>query len=235
MSRDFSEHRTIKDKLPEIKRSSDILESVNEIFKQEKIFVYGEGKTEKRYFTRLDNDLNSSRVKICAKNTGGSDCYRISQVAKEMFESELEKSDDLKDCKKYVIFDCDDNFERLDSATGKIKSDLTKEFCCCEKFEIIFSNMCFEVWILCHYDNPFKKYSKKELSNRDFLKKECTALTGNKKYPYEKLLPLEKTAIKNSKKLIELQKSLGITIYSAESNPITQIGELVEKLREYER
>ena len=235
MVRNFSKYRRMKPESIGIKRSSEILESINEIFKQEKIFVYGEGQAEKRYFTRLDEDLNSSRVRICAKNTGGSDCYRISKVAKEMFESELEKDEDLKDCKKYVIFDCDDNFEKSDSATGKIKSDLAKEFCGFENFEIIFSNMCFEVWILCHYNNPGVKYSKEKLSDRNFLKKECIALTGSKRYPYDKLLPLEKTAIQNSKILIDLHRALGVEIYSVESNPTTQIGELVEKLRKYER
>lgn len=235
MARDFSENRKIKPAPIEVKRSSEVLESVNEIFRQEKIFVYGEGKAEQRYFTRLDKNLNSSRVKIYAKNTGGSDCYRITKVAKEMFESELEKDEDLQDCIKYVVFDCDDNFERIDNLTKKPKSCLAKEFCDCEKFKIVFSNMCFEVWILCHYNNPKERYSKENLFDRDFLKRECAVLTGSKKYPYEKLLPLEETAIKNSKKLIELHKSLGIEIYSTESNPVTQIGELVEELRKYER
>lgn len=235
MVRDFSENRKIKPAPSEIKRSSEVLESINEIFRQEKIFVYGEGKAEQRYFTRLDKNINSSRVKICAKNTGGSDCFRITHVAKKMFKSELEKDEDLKDCIKYVVFDCDDNFERIDNETKKPKSCLAREFCICENFEIIFSNMCFEVWVLCHYDNPQKKYSKENLHDRDFLKRECAVLTGSKKYPYDRLLPLEKTAIKNSKELIELHKSLGTDIYSAESNPITQIGELVEMLRKYER
>ncbi len=235
MSRDFSEHRMIKAEIVEVKRSSEILESIDEIFKQEKIFVYGEGQTEKRYFNNLDGDIHSSRVKIIPKDCGGSDCYTICKHAKEEFKKEVEKNDDLKDCKKYVVFDCDDNFTRSDLKTGKIKSELAKEFCSYENFEIILSNMCFEVWILCHYSNPHEKYSKVELLDRDFLIKTCNALTCGSRYKYKILKPLECIAIKNSKKLVELQESLGVEIYSKNSNPVTQIGELVEKLRKYDR
>ncbi|MCK5449562.1 RloB domain-containing protein [Candidatus Pacearchaeota archaeon] len=235
MVRDFSEHHKMKPELIEIKRSSESLESINEIFKQEKIFVYGEGQDEKRYFDNLDKDINSSRVKIIPKDCGGSDCYTICKHAKAEFKEEVEKNDDLKDCEKYVVFDCDDNFTRSDLKTGKIKSELAKEFCFYEDFEIILSNMCFEIWILCHYNNPQEVYSKLELLDRDFLKKTCNALTCGSRYRYKILKPLESIAIKNSKKLIELQKSLGVEIYSENSNPVTQIGELVEKLRKYDR
>ncbi len=235
MSRDFSENRMIKLGSVEAKRSSEVLESINEIFKQEKIFVYSEGKDEKRYFDKLGKDIHSSRVKIIPIDCGGSDCYAVCKYAENELKKEVEGDGYLKDCKKYVVFDCDDNFTRTDKKTNKFKSELAKEFCSRKDFEIVFSNICFEIWILCHYNNPYKKYSKEQLLNCGFLKKECVSLIGSKGYPYNKLRLLEKVAIKNSKELIELHNSLGVPIYSAKSNPVTQIGELIEKLRGYER
>jgi len=232
MKRDFSQKKQIKPRVAVVQRSKDLLESVDERFNIKKIFIYTEGGDERKYFNGLEREFNSTRVEIICEDCGGSDSFTVAKKAQSLFESNIEDDSSPENYEKYLVFDADDNFTRIDLKTGKSKAELAKEFCVKENFGIIFSNMCLEVWILCHYCDPFISFRSEDLCDRKFLKKE-TKKRGNR---YSKLKLLQDVAIKNAQNLIKMHKANKVDIYSKRSNPVTQIGELILHLKkEYER
>lgn len=102
--------------------------------KKQKI-IYCEGKSEKAYFDMLRRKYNSSNVEIECLEEGELNCIKdaITHIEKEK-KTKFEK---------YIAIDAD--------KMSNIDIDQCYKLCKENDIKILFSNVCFEVWILSHY------------------------------------------------------------------------------------
>lgn len=105
-----------------------------------KIFlIVCEGTTEEKYFTefRINKRLSSVTVDIIpSKKAGGTDSRTLVEFAID------KKRDNIYE-HIWCVFDCDEN--KNIEATFQIAQK--------EDIQIAFSNPCFELWILLHYQD----------------------------------------------------------------------------------
>ncbi|WP_411345020.1 RloB family protein [Paenibacillus sp. WLX1005] len=122
--------------------------SGNKKLKKE-ILIFCEGETEKLYFEMLNRKYNASNVKI--NNTiqvspfvaPGQSLDLVEYVIRSIQKNPRYKKNDVE--KIYVVFDKDDqDWERVDMAIRLAKSN---------GFGVIFSNICFDIWLLMHYED----------------------------------------------------------------------------------
>lgn len=101
---------------------------------KKKKVIYCEGKCEAVYFTMLKRKYQGGKlIKIKSVNEGADGCVRLA-----INDTEKDIS------KKYVVCDVDDHTNQdIDSLLKMCKK---------HKIDILFSNVCFEVWILSHYE-----------------------------------------------------------------------------------
>lgn len=117
------------------------------------IYVSCEGETEEAYLKGLKREyIKVATIKISnSKKTAAKD---VVKNLKKQFKSEYQKED-----LKYCIFDCDEN---SDNAL-KDAQELAQK----EGATIIFSNPCFEVWLLWHFENDLSyQHSREALKRR---------------------------------------------------------------------
>ena len=102
------------------------------------IFCEGE-KTEKNYFRKLRIDKRVPRLIIKIISPKNSDALEIIKYAFNYAKSKgFQKGDTL-----YCVFDRDDNSDK--------KLQQAEKFAKIHNIKIIFSNPCFEYWILSHF------------------------------------------------------------------------------------
>ena len=98
--------------------------------------------------------------------------------------------------------------------------------------KIIFSNPCFEFWILSHFE-CYKRPLEKEV-----LKSKLISSLGqyNKNDPhlYEKTKEHISGAIKFSKEVISMHENNGVEIISRKSNPSTLVHRLIEQIYDFD-
>lgn len=182
-----------------------------------KIIVLCEGKNEKDYIDTLKNKYKIYGLypKI-AKHRDGKG---IITEARKIVEKEFDFTKDKNDC-MLCVFDVENNRKNWEVICKDIK-----------KFEnrnknqlVLFSNPCFEVWLLlCVKEFTSRKECfelKKECRNHnlDFLNKDKIFL-----------------AIKRAKKLEQFHKSENRDLFDFESNPLTKFYVLFEKINFYNR
>nr|WP_129409637.1 RloB family protein [Marinitoga lauensis] len=97
-------------------------------------------------------------------------------------------------------------------------------------YKAIYSNPCFELWYLLHYDFYQASLSKEHCLKK--LKEKIPEYEKNSEDMYNKLKDKMEIAIDNAKKLEELKKD--IKSFS-KKNPYTNVYKLVEELKKYER
>lgn len=103
------------------------------------IYIFTEGtETERHYFEGLKQVLKIQTIKIVVKGTGESGVRLITYAAS------YTKS---KSAEVWVVFDKDD-LRESDIENSKRIADR-------HKINIAFSNSCFEVWLLMHYERIF--------------------------------------------------------------------------------
>lgn len=102
---------------------------------KKKKVIYCEGDCEASYFKMLKRKYHGGKlIKIKSVNEGADGCVRFAI-------NDTEKSVS----KKYVVCDVDDHTNQdIDSLLKMSKK---------HKIDILFSNVCFEVWILSHYES----------------------------------------------------------------------------------
>lgn len=123
----------------------------------------------------------------------------------------------------WCVFDKDNNTDQQLSEAKQLAQK--------HKFNIAFSNPCFEIWFYCHYENSTAHISccgelLKKLKNIDQLK----CYNKNSPPSYKDLKNDQETAITNAERLVQFHKSEKHEIISALSNPSTQIYLLVTYL-----
>lgn len=173
--------------------------------------IFTEGDTEELYF----KDFNLSNVKAHSLKGGGLvpmmeklKKYRNGAFAGYNFY--------------WLVFDMDNKFEKdIQTLILDVKQN---------KYSFCFSNPCFEIWYLLHYD-----YRETAITSSDAINS-----LGRKIQKYSKTMPgiydilkrKQETAIKNSQKLFPLEKRRNLT-FKGIPNPSTNIDNLVQQLNKF--
>jgi len=95
------------------------------------------------------------------------------------------------------------------------------------KIRITLSNPCIEIWFLMHYQLPTPYHDREELKKELREKLPTYEERGTK----VTLDPLLADAIMNAKELNKRHQANGIELYSRESNPSSQVYELIDFIK----
>ena len=182
------------------------------------VYISCEGDTEEAYLLGLKKQFSSkANIKISnSKKTAAKDVVK-NLITK--YKAEYNKND-----LKYCIFDCDENTDE-DLINAKKLADKAG-------IKIIFSNPCFEIWLLWHYETTFSVQE-----SREKLKKQIEKLTRANYWTCKdspNLYELTKENFLNAQmnccqRKEELIKD-DIPAYSRESNPYSIFDKLYDDL-----
>lgn len=129
------------------------------------------------------------------------------------------KGEFQKDDIIYCIFDRDGNDnEKLDKARKMASKN---------GFKIIFSNPCFEYWILCHFEYFQQCCDAKELVSR-IRERHLTDYRKNDPDIYEKTELYIPPAVINAKRSVQKHVDKKVDPISEDSNPCTTVYTLME-------
>lgn len=182
------------------------------------VYISCEGDTEETYLLGLKKQFSKkANIKISnSRKTAAKDVVR-NLITK--YKTEYDKND-----LKYCIFDCDENTEQ-DLILAKKQADKAG-------IKIIFSNPCFEIWLLWHYENKFSVQSSREKLKKQIEKFVKTNYWTCKDNP--NLYDLTKEKLANAQmnccqRKEELLKE-GVFTYSRASNPFSNFDDLYDDL-----
>lgn len=191
----------------------------------DKVLIVCEGeKTEPNYFRELiiHYELNTANVEIDGRC--GSSPRNVFQRAVKLYDEEKSKGDPFD--RVYCVFDKDTHAtyeEALDSIKRKKPRGV---------FLHTTSVPCFEYWVILHYNpttKPYRSNGKKSAANNvesELIKNYLPTYQKGKKGLFGFLLRDLDFALANAKR-INRQAEQNDT-----DNPTTEIGELVEYLRD---
>jgi hypothetical protein len=148
-------------------------------------------------------------------------CKGIGCVTKSLVEETERQQKDIGADVVWCVFDYDDQRD-FDEAV-----QLAKE----KGYEVAYSIECFELWYLLHFayiDGQIKRTQYADMLTRymgeKYRKKDAKM--------YQKLIGMQKVAIKNAEKLDKYHDDAGIRAFS-KRNPSTTVYKLVELLNQY--
>ena len=188
-----------------------------------KIWIFCEGKTELEYFKKLKNDKRIPRIdvkKSKKSNAVGIVNYAISYYKNK--KKEFQEKDLI-----YCVFDGDSHENKHLGEAKKIAENNDV------KIIIIFSNPCFEYWLLCHFECFEIRCDARELENRLRNYPEFKGYKKGDEEIYDKTKKQLEKAIEHSKRIIEKHKNDKIELISRESNPSTQVFKVVEEVEKF--
>ena len=220
----------------------EILPSVSTIFDAKNIFLFCEGKTEFNYFTGLKDDVKNSRIKIIPRfpdqeRREGPDVLKLTeQVAESIDNNKVtveiygsKKSFDIEDLDEIkILFDCDKNFKM--DAHGDTKYSKARDIRLPRNVEYFISNYSIEVWILCHFMKPLRRMKGAGLKRNIRLQTGWPRYKKNDPEIYIKVKDRIDDAKRNSLLLIDEKRQQGIVLHSEGSNPVTEIGLLIDSI-----
>ncbi len=181
-----------------------------------KVFVIvceGE-KTERIYFNRYKTRYSNLRIET--PNSRCTDPINLAKFSREQIKKEaldLKNGDTI-----WCVFDCDDNNNENISKACKIAG---------KDIKICLSNPSFELWFLLHFSFVVSKLTRSEEIEQ--LKEHISGYEKNKDF-YDLLLGNRPKAIENAKQLIKMHEKNGVKLISVESNPSTQVQNIVEEI-----
>ena len=204
----------VKKQIKETQRSKN-----NQVIRPN-IYISCEGDAEEAYLKGLKKEYKSiANIKI--NKSRDTDCKGIVRNLKTKFANEYSKED-----LKYCIFDCDENSQKNLNDAHKMAKKLNAH--------IIFSNPCFEIWLLWHFENDLSYQGSREKLKRKIEKliEENYWQLKNEPTLYDFVkdkLTSAQTNYEHRKKVLEQEN---IAPYSKKSNPYTNIDDLISKLIE---
>ena len=181
---------------------------------RKKVVIVCEGeKTEINYFNGLKT--RDSGVDIIPV-PGGTHPKHIVKYAEERMNSKWSIDFEEGDC-IWCAFDVDENTNQdIKDAHEHAKT---------KNIQIALSNPCFEIWFLLHYKQIFSQISRQDVVKE--LKKFISDYIKNQ--PINHLLKgKQDTAIAHAKKLNQIHQNKKTELISRESNPSTQVFDLIE-------
>lgn len=182
-------------------------------------------KTEKYYFKDFVNYIKDSNEGYAVNFEIICNPISPSGMAQDTIKYVKEKNKSKKIDHVWVLFDKDDfSDENFDFAIKKLEKYSNKE----TKYHVLWSNQCFELWLLLHFINL-----EASISRKDYIEK-LRLYLGNysktDKHIWGKIL-LKKGdigfAIKNAKKIIDNTK------LPSNNNPGTKVYEIFEFYKKY--
>ncbi len=206
------------------------IENVKEMRESTWLIICEGSKTEVNYFKKLEKYLNDNgkrRIKINAFGQGRNTTDLISHV-NDYFKFVDKKYGEfnIKYSKVITVFDAD--------SFGKEKFNTAISMAERNGYAVAWSNECFELWILLHF-----QYCSSALGRKDLLEKVNNIFMEkcNKKYSksddeiFETSIKYGSlsTAIKNSEKLYRLHKDV-ICFKPSDANPATTVHRVIKML-----
>ncbi len=182
------------------------------------VWLFCEGKTEKYYFEQFKARERIREVGVEIMTSNKTD--PVGLIKNALAFKKNRGRDFFKDDEIYCIFDRDQHKD----------SHLSKAFILANKnkIKLIFSNPCFEYWILCH----FEKYSIACQFN-DIERKLKEHMGEYEKADYDLYSKTSKNisrAIANAKSVAQIHQRAGNKNFTIKRNPSTNIYELIEYL-----
>ncbi len=187
---------------------------------EKRLFIICEGeknKSESAYFRALIKKckFKGEKIKVSVKDTKKNTGKELVKEAKKIKEYDIDEA--------WVVYDRDGYTQHTDTFSSAKNSDI----------RIAFSSICFEYWILLHFEYTSKPFEKcddliKYMKDKDFI-------DYRKSSQEIFILLIDKLvdACENAIMLQEHQKrsnSQGTPIY--EYNPYTNVNELVKRIFE---
>lgn len=214
------------------------------------IVIVCEGKeTEVDYFNGFNSRYTRVDVIVPDKNSRGKNKAKAtdpeSLVEKAIYYKENKYDIDEKDGDRvWCVFDVDINYNNNNAVKSKIDEiEKAKKISDKKKIKLGISNPCFELWYLLHYE-----YTTATLRNYDAVKQKLDKYIDNyekNESIYDELKEQVYDAIERGKRLKKYHEDLGKKLpnvekdnYKAtakdlvESNPYSNVGELVEYMEE---
>lgn len=189
------------------------------------IWIFCEGeKTEKSYFNKLKVRMRLSRFRIKVNESTKKDAVGIVNYAlgfKKANPQEFHEKDII-----YCVFDRNGNKNKQLDKAGKIAQE--------NGLGIIYSNPCFEYWILSHFEYSLARCDANDLIAR-IGDRYIDGYRKNDPDIYDKTEKHIDNAIANTTNGRNKHESKNIAILSEESNPCTQVSLLIEKFRELKK
>lgn len=182
------------------------------------IYVFTEGYTEKNYFSILNKKYNrTATVKVTIHPT--------SKQGRCLLNHALGKISTLSNTEKrnlggvYIIFD-KDSLEN-DEIEGVLKDAKANNI------DIGFSNSCFEVWLLAHFEKPNESHTKDRLYKKLEEYLDCEQYERNHKNDKELLTQLEDLVSIAMEKTSSMGNLCQKTIVY---EPYTNIGSVIRRI-----
>lgn len=192
-------------------------EAKGKLFKKT-IYIFTEGETESNYFRILNRKYKSStNVKVETKSVGKQGKSLIQHAIGRKEKMTRKEKNNLGGI--YVIFDKDD----INNNDFQEALKLAKE----NDIKIGFSNKCFEIWMLAHFEKPNGSHVGKKLFIRlgDYLG--CKQYEKNHKSDIVVLHKLEdfvSMAISNTKDMPEFSQKIVNEV------PYTNIAQVIQEV-----
>lgn len=182
------------------------------------LWIVCEGETERRY---LQNFRATEQKKCLRIRPNTSQHKRADLLVNEAVQ--FTNGNDFAEGDLVVcLFDRDNNTNKELEKAKKIADE--------NNIKIYFSNPCFEVWLLSHYE----KCSSCDPNQVRSRIKKYNLNTRGKTDLYEVTKPNLHKAIKRGKLLCQNINSKGIEIFSIHSNPVTEIHKLLEFINSFD-
>ena len=182
------------------------------------IYVFTEGYTERNYFSILNKKYNrTATVKVSIHPT--------SKQGRCLLNHSLGKISTLSNTEKrnlggvYIIFD-KDSLEN-DEIEGVLKDAKANNI------DIGFSNSCFEVWLLAHFEKPNESHTKDRLYKKLEEYLDCEQYERNHKNDKELLTQLEDLVSIAMEKTSSMGNLCQKTIVY---EPYTNIGSVIRRI-----
>lgn len=182
------------------------------------IYVFTEGYTERNYFSILNKKYNrTATVKVSIHPT--------SKQGRCLLNHALGKISTLSNTEKrnlggvYIIFD-KDSLEN-DEIEGVLKDAKANNI------DIGFSNSCFEVWFLAHFEKPNESHTKDRLYKKLEEYLDCEQYERNHKNDKELLTQLEDLVSIAMEKTSSMGNLCQKTIVY---EPYTNIGSVIRRI-----
>lgn len=182
------------------------------------IYVFTEGYTERNYFSILNKKYNrTATVKVSIHPT--------SKQGRCLLNHALGKISTLSNTEKrnlggvYIIFD-KDSLEN-DEIEGVLKDAKANNI------DIGFSNSCFEVWLLAHFEKPNESHTKDRLYKKLEEYLDCEQYERNHKNDKELLTQLEDLVSIAMEKTSSMGNLCQKTIVY---EPYTNIGNVIRRI-----
>lgn len=182
------------------------------------IYVFTEGYTEGNYFSILNKKYNrTTTVKVSI--------YPAHKQGRSLLNHALGKINTLNKVEKknlggvYIIFD-KDKLENND--VESVLKDAKAH-----KINVGFSNSCFEVWLLAHFEKPNESHTKERLYEKLEEYLDCEQYSKNHKNDKELLMQLEdlvSIAMENTSSMEGLSQKTII------HEPYTNIGSMIQSI-----